>query len=98
MTWLQVAQLKRQGRGLGSKVVGGCYIWSNVSNNLFSSFAVTLPDKLFGGSKTHKDTIWRNIAIIFGALHNLLKTWNYNNWTRLRDEIKENAKQTDKAW
>ena len=27
-------------------------------------------------AKTLKDKIWRNIAIMFGALHNLLKTEN----------------------
>ena len=49
-------------------------------------------------AKTLKDTIWRNIAIMFGALHNLLKTENVklqqlNETTRRNKRKCKNKKQ-----
>ena len=43
-------------------------------------------------AKIHKDTIWGNIPIIFGALHNLLKA-EKREITRTKLQGKENAKQ-----
>ena len=50
-------------------------------------------------AKTLKDTIWRNIAIMFGALHNLLKTENVklqqvNETTRRNKRKCKKTKQT----
>ena len=51
-------------------------------------------------AKTLKDTIWRNIAIMFGALHNLLKTENVKlqqlNETTRRNERKCKKKKEEK--